>query len=118
MGRLERSLYLGLCQVRGHANACAAARRKMGGPMVSSIFLISLTVLPMSACSLFGCSETSTCKTDLGGKKNKPKTLILLFLDPSVSVIQSGVFQTVVSTLSDFDVVSLENRPGAAGGQE
>lgn len=84
MGKLKRSLYLGLYQVHGHASACAAAWRKMGGPMVSSIFLISLTVLPLSSYSLIGSSETSTCKPHLGEKKKK--TLILLFLDPSVSV--------------------------------
>lgn len=82
---MTRSLYLGLCQVRGHANACVAARRKMSGPMATSIFLISLTVLPLSAYSSFGSSETSMWKTSLGGKTNK-QTLILLFLDPSVSV--------------------------------
>lgn len=81
MGKLTRSLY----QVHSHANACVAAQRKVSGSTVTSIFLINLTVLPLSAYSLFGSSETSTCKTHLGGKK-KTKILILLFLDPSVSV--------------------------------
>lgn len=82
--------------------------------MVTSIFLISLTVLPLSAYSLFGSSETSTCKTHLGGKTNK-QTLILLFLDPSVSVTHSGVFEAFVSTLSDVDAVSLGNRHRSRG---
>lgn len=57
----------------GHVNVCVArcSKRDEWPYMVTSIFLINLTVLPLSTYSLFGSSETSTCKTHLGEKKTQ-----------------------------------------------